>query len=184
MSVTKNKSLTEKIADYSISFFIYSVAIWLFNAISNWLVNSQSGFDGGILYGPYTPFYAFLIMGVMSIYNLIKKYGKKKEINPTPILLILISLTVFMIAENFGCVILEKITGEMPWSYSNKVLNINGKICWENTIFLIIFELICVYIVQPFFNKKFRRLWLSARIILAMTVVAVMVTDIICTFMK
>lgn len=182
--MAERKSVLEKASDYIISFFIYSVVIWIFNALSGWIVNPAGGFDGGLLYGPYAPFLALLVMGVMLIFNLIKKYGKAKEINPTPVLLVIISLIVFLGFEYLGSVVYELITGQMPWDYSEKIFNINGRICWENTIFLTIFELICVYVAQPFFNREIDRVWLSAKLIIAMSIVAIFITDIVCTFLK
>ena len=182
--MTERKSLTEKTADYIISFFIYSVVIWIFNAISGWIVHPQGGFDGGLLYGPYATFPALIVMGIMLIFNLIKKYGKTKDINPTPVLLVIISIALFMGAEYFGSVIYELVTGEMPWDYSWKIYNINGRICWENSIFLTVFELVCVYVAQPFLMSRLEKFPISARIITAMTMAVIILTDIICTFMK
>lgn len=182
--MTEGKSVTEKISEYIISFFIYSVVIWFFNAVSTWLVYPEGGFDGGLLMGPYAIFPALMIMGVMLIFNLIKIYGKPKDINPTPVLLVIISIVLFMGTEYSGSVIYELITGEMPWDYSLNIYNINGRICWENSIFLTVFELVCVYVAQPFFTKSFEKFPISARIIAAMAVVAIILTDIICTVIK
>lgn len=169
---------------YVMSFFIYSVVIWLYNAVSGWIIYPDSGFSGGILYGPYSPFYAALIMLVMLLFNLIKKYGKEKDINPTLILLICMSVVLFGVFEYLGALIYEWIFGAVPWDYSGRILNINGRICCENTIFLTVFEVICVYFAQPYLNKNLNKLWPVAKIIISMAVVAVLLTDVICTFMK
>ena len=182
--MTNEKSGIEKISDYTISFFIYSVVIWIVNAVSKWLVFPEGGFDGGILYGPYAPFFALMVMGVMLVFNLIKKFGKDKDINPTGILLILMSIVLFLGMEYLGSLVIEFITDVKPWDYTNNIFNINGRICWENAIFLTVFELITVFVTQPFLNRKLEKLWLSARIIIAMTVVTVIITDVICTCMK
>lgn len=182
--MTERKSVTEKTADYIISFFIYSVVIWTFNAISGWIVYPEGGFDGGMLYGPYAVFPALMVMGVMLVFNLIKIYGKPKDINPTPVLLVIISLVLFMGAEYLGSVIYELITGEMPWDYSMNIYNINGRICWENTVFLTVCELVCVYVAQPFFIKSLEKFPICVRIIASMSIAVIIFTDIVCTFIK
>ncbi|MBR2916215.1 MAG: putative ABC transporter permease [Clostridia bacterium] len=173
----------ESVLNYIISFFIYSVVLWVYKVIFSWAVN-PSGLETGVLYGPYMPFYGLCIMFVMLIFNLIKKYGKEKDINPTPILLIVMSVVLLGGLEFLGSLAYESIFKVAPWDYSKMVYNINGRICCENTIFLSVFELICVYIAQPFLNKILDKVWLSGRIIISMAIVAVLITDIICTFMK
>ncbi len=169
--------------NYIISFFIYSVVLWIYRFVFSWAIN-PNGVETGILYGPYAPFYGLCIMLVMFVFNLIKKYGKDKDINPTPILLVVMSVVLFGALEFFGSWVYEIIFGVAPWNYNGMLYNINGRICCENTISLAVFELICVYIAQPFLNKNLNKMGDGAKIIIAMAVIFVLVTDIICTFMK
>lgn len=184
MNVTEEKNIIERNIDYIISFFIYSVVIWFFNAFSGWVINPEGGFDGGLLYGPYAPFQALLIMAVMLVFRFMKKYGKKKEINPTPILLLIMSVLIFMTAEYGFSLIYQWLTGSVPWDYGDMVFNINSRICWENTLFLTVGEFVCVYVTQPCLDENLKKFPLSARIIIAVGYVFLLFTDGICTFMK
>ena len=181
--MTLKERQEESIFNYIISFFIYSVIWWFYRLAFSWVINPSEA-DTGILYGPYAPFYGLCIVLVMFIFNLIKKYGKDKEINPTPILLIVMSVVLFGALEFLGSLAYEAIFKVAPWNYSGMLYNINGRICCENIISLTVFEVICVYVAQPFFNRTFNKMWDSARIIISMLVIAILVTDIVCTFMK
>ena len=79
---------------------------------------------------------------------------------------------------------IEFLTGTKPWDYSGNIFNINGRICWENAIFLTVFELICVYVAQPFINRNSDRIRVSVRAVIAFVMIGAVITDVIFTFLK
>ena len=181
--MTEKRSREESVLNYIISFFVYSIFLWLYRFLFSWITNPKS-VDFGILYGPYAPYMALCIMFVMLLFGLIKKYGKKKDINPTPILLIIMSVIILGALEFLGSFIYECIFKTVPWNYSGMRTNIGGRVSLLNTVILSVFELIIVYIAQPFLNKTLDKLGYSTRIIISMAIVTILLTDIVCTALK
>ncbi len=180
-----DKNKANSFSNYIISFFIYSVVLWIYNMAENWVMLPPESYSTKwILYGPYMPYEALCIMGIMGLFCLAVKLGKDKDINPTPIFLVVMSLMGLSVFEYLGSWVYELIFGTAPWDYSGRIMNINGRVCCEHIAALTVIELICVYIAQPFFNKTLNKLNIWVRYILALLLATIIITDIICTFMK
>ncbi len=181
--MTREENRANSFSNYIISFFIYSIVLWIYNMAENWVMLPPESYSiQWILNGTYAPYTALEIMGVMGLFCLAVRLGKDKDINPTPIFLTVMSVILLSITEFFGSWVYELIFGTAPWDYSGRIMNINGRVCCEHIVALTVIELICVYIAQPFLNKALNRLNIWARYILALLCVTVILTDIICTF--
>lgn len=168
--------------NYIISFFIYSVVLWVYNIAENWVMFPPDGYDiNWILRGPYAVYAALEVMAIMGIFALITRLGKKADIHPTLIFLIGISVIGFALFEYFGSWAYEAVFKTAHWDYDGRIFNINGRVCGERIIMLTIIEVICVYVAQPFINKSLTKVkpWIRyalafvcAAAVLAYTVMA------------
>lgn len=184
-AVLNEKNKADSFSSYIIGFFIYGVVIWLYKTAGAFAVMPTGDFlSERILYGPYAPYAALEVMAVMGLFHLFSRFGAKKNITPTLIFLIVMSVILFSVFEYFGSLFYEMALGSAPWNYSGKILNINGRVCCEQIVALTVIEVICTYIAQPFLNRKLKGLNIWLRLILALLFVTVVITDIICTFMK
>lgn len=103
--------------------------------------------SGKLLKGPWCPLYG---IGGLIIFLFIKKLPKN-------ILIIYITgVIISSIVEYLTSIILEKIFKKRWWDYTGRVLNINGRICLENSLLFGIMAILLVYIYLPIkdsFNK-------------------------------
>ncbi len=170
-------------SNYIISFFICSIILWIYNMAENWVMLYAGGSGiKWILNGPYSPFAALEIMGVMGLFMLAVRLGESRDINPTPIFLVVMSVILFSVFEFFGSLIYETVRGSAPWDFGGRIMNINGRVCCERIVALTVIELAYLYVAQPFLNRVLNRIDIWIRYILALLFTVVILTDIICTF--
>ncbi len=182
--MTDNKR-ADSFSNYIICFFIYSVVLWIYNMVATWVMTPAGSYSPTwVLYGPYAPYAALEIMGIMALFKLFQRLGKPKDINPTPIFLVVMSVILFSALEYLGSLCYELIFKTVPWDYSGRIMNINGRVCCEHIVALTVVELICVYVAQPFFNRVLNKIPVWVRYIFALLFATVITTDIVCTFMK
>ncbi len=160
------------IYDYIILFFIYSFLGFLIEVIvtlacTNKLVNR------GFLIGPYCPIYG---VGAILVTLLLTHYIDR------PLGLFILCIFICAIIEYFTSYILEKIFNTRWWDYSNKKLNINGRICVENLIPFGIGCLIVIYILNPFFTNLLLQIPLTIKKIISIVTLIIFVIDIIISF--
>ena len=96
--------------------------------------------ERGFLYGPYCPIYGF---GGIIIITLLQPFSSNF------ILLFLFSMLLTSLLEYVTSYIMEKIFDAKWWDYSDKFLNINGRVCLRNSLLFGILGLVIMYIVHP-----------------------------------
>ncbi len=171
--MTEDKNKANSFWNYIISFFIYSIILWVYNVAENWVMFPSGSYDlGMVLFGPYAPYAALELMGIMGLFVLLAKLGKKRQINLTLISLIVMSIIGFAFFEYFGSWAYETIFGKLPWDYGERIMNINGRVCCEHIIALTVIEVAGVYVIQPFINKCFNKLNVWIRALLSLALVA------------
>lgn len=106
-------------------FFIYSFIGYIVEILSISSKSHSINLSRGYLIGPYLPIFGF---GGVLMTSLLGKY--KDDI----IVLFIMSLTICSLLEYFASLIMEKIFKVRWWDYSDRILNINGRICLENGI--------------------------------------------------
>ena len=77
---------------------------------------------------------------------------------------------------------LEVTTGLKYWDYSGVFLNINGRVCFECSLFFGFGGSLCLYIIAPFLEKKFEHFTLKVRIIACMILVSLFALDELYSF--
>lgn len=115
------------------------------------------GMNNGFLYGPWIPVYGFgccLIIAIMRlVFNRIK-VNKGLKI----FLVFLLSMFVLTILEFIGGNLIELLTGEVFWNYSDMKYNFGHYICLEVSIIWGIMSLIIIYIIKPLLDKLIKKI--------------------------
>ena len=121
-------------------FFIYSFFGYICECIYCSIKAGKKVTNRGFLIGPYLPIYG---VGAMFFIYLLDKYYYD------PIVLFIMSCVIATVLEYFTSIIMERVFKARWWDYSNKKLNINGRVCLENTFLFGIGGLIVMYLVNP-----------------------------------
>lgn len=106
-------------------FFIYSFLGYIVESISVSLMEKKVVWNRGFLVGPYIPIFG---TGAMTMILTLQKY--KDDI----VALFIMSMVVCLTIEYLCSLIAEKIFKLRWWNYSDKLFNINGRICLQNGI--------------------------------------------------
>ncbi len=171
------------IKTYFLLFLIYAISGWLIEVICK-LIQYKKFVDRGFLIGPYCPIYG---IGALLITFFLTRYEQ------TPILLFIMAVLVCGILEYLTSYFMEKIYHARWWDYSNKKLNINGRICLSNLIAFGILGIFIIYISNPFLIKQIESLskiwinilfWISLVIFIIDNVVSMIINNTIKTTTK
>ena len=127
------------IPKYVLLFFTYAILGWIMEVILS-IIQRKKLINRGFLIGPYCPIYG---IGVILTTILLAKYKEDRII--TFIMSILICGTL----EYFTSYLMEKIFHARWWDYSNKKMNINGRICLETLIPFGILAYVIIYFANP-----------------------------------
>lgn len=126
-----------------IMYIAYSILGWLMEVIVTLVVDKKL-VNRGFLIGPYCPIYG---VGYLAIITLLSSYMKH------PIALFILIIILCSIIEYLTSLIMEKLFHARWWDYSNRKLNINGRICLFNSLAFGVIGIIGLYFINPFFTK-------------------------------
>lgn len=129
-------------------FFIYSFLGYIVESTSVSMVEKKVVWNRGFLVGPYIPIFG---TGAMTMVLTLQKY--KDDV----VALFIMSMVVCLTIEYLCSLIAEKLFNLRWWNYSDKLFNINGRICLQNGI---LFGLAGVLVV------KYVNTWLESLIML------------------
>lgn len=130
-----------KIELYFLLFILYSFSGWLMEVVCK-SFQYRRFMNRGFLIGPYCPIYG---LGSLLIIFLLQGFSDNI------VILFLMSILICSSLEYFTSYIMEKIFRARWWDYSQKRLNINGRICFSTTIPFGILGCVIVSYVHPFF---------------------------------
>lgn len=132
-------------------YFIYYFSLFMIYSFSGWVIEMiYVGFaekkiiNRGFLLGPYLPIYGVagtLMTFILSFYI------------DYPLFLFLNAIIIGSIVEYFTGYAMEKIFKAKWWDYSKNPLNLNGRICLQNSVLFGILGTILVYYINPFLNN-------------------------------
>ena len=125
------------------------------------------------LHGPICPIYGY---GALLVSILLKKYQNDF------IITFLMSIIVCGLLEYFTSYFMELIFHARWWDYSDRKLNINGRICLENLVLFGIASSTIIYIVNPFIIQKINLIPINIQIILITTLLIIHTIDNIISF--
>ena len=154
---------------YFLLFLIYSFLGWCIETVGN-LIQRHKFVNRGFLLGPYCPIYG----GGAILITLLLKY-----FIDNPILLFIMAIVVCGILEYITSFVMEKIFHLRWWDYSNKKVNINGRVCLNTIIPFGILGMIIMYWTNPFFIDKLNMLSYDTLNIVFYICLTIYVTDII-----
>lgn len=120
-------------------FIIYSFFGWTMEVMTQFYKNHRF-INRGFLIGPYCSIYGF---GALLITFLLQKYAHD------PFTLFIMSILVCSLLEYITSWAMEKIIHARWWDYSNRIFNINGRICLETMIPFGILGVFLIYFANP-----------------------------------
>ena len=126
-----------------ILFWIYSFLGWCIE--TSWVsFKNKKIINRGFFIGPYCPIYG--TGGIL----LIALNGYQND----PIVVFILSIFICSVVEYLTSYFLELVYRVRWWDYSNRLFNINGRICLFNSFFFGLFGLLAVCVLTPFFTIK------------------------------
>ena len=119
----------------------------------------------------------------MIIFMLQKYRGKKimlaKRINIMPVVVAFLILAIVCVIEYIGHYAVETFAGAKPWDYSDKFMNVNGRICLEDSMRFVVLGMIGIYALVPIAEKLFGKLTGRQNTIVSIVLAAAMVVDVV-----
>ena len=155
-------------------FIIYSVGGWILESLYK-SVCERKLINSGFMYGPYCPIYGFgtLIM--------LLALGRLTD---NVILLFIVSFVVLSFWEYIVAIFLEKAYHTTYWNYSNKKMNIKGRVCLLNSCYWGILGVTFIKIIHPFISTYSQMLPTNLVIYLDYAIGVIMITDCIISSIK
>ena len=165
--------------DIILMFFIFSFAGWIME------MNVIFFLDGaivnrGALYGPWLPIYGFGCGSIILILNILNKHSSVKflkKIEQNPFIVFIMVMILCTILEFMTSYVMEKTMGLKYWDYSGHFMNIQGRVCLENSLFFGAGGCLCIYIIAPFLQKAFSKIPIQTKLTFASFLIAIMVMD-------
>ena len=111
---------------------------------------------------------------MVNIYN---KSKFVKQIEENPFIVFLIVMALCSVLEFLTSYFIEIRTGLKYWDYSGHFMNINGRICLENSLFFGVGGCLCIYIIAPFLQRMFSKIPYKTKVIFASALAFVMFGD-------
>ena len=138
--------LNKKDYNYLIfTFFFISVLCW-FVEIGYSLIARDKFVLPGVWYGPYCPIYGLCFIVLLLVI-------KRKDNFLLNIIKIFITATIIEYSISF---ISDKVFSDIIWNYSNKFLNINGRVCLDMSLMFTVLGLFMIYIIEPITDKIYK----------------------------
>lgn len=130
-------------------YFIYYFSLFMIYSFCGWIIEmiyvgvaEKKIINRGFLLGPYLPIYGFAGILMTFVLGFYVDY---------PLFLFLNAIIIGSIVEYFTGYAMEKIFKAKWWDYSDIPLNLNGRICLQNSILFGILGTILIYYINPFF---------------------------------
>ena len=134
----------------------YLILFLLIYAFLGWILETAYAFyetgtfvKRGFLYGPLCPIYGW---GAIILFGFLGKYKNNS------LKMFFISAIVFSVFEYFVSFGMEALFSAKWWDYSDKVLNLNGRISIFFSFVWGIFEVLFINHIHPFIKKKIDKL--------------------------
>jgi len=129
--------------DMYILFWIYSFLGWCIE--TSWVSYKSKRFiNRGFFLGPYCPIYGTGGILLLSL----------KNYQNDPLVVFILSVFICSVVEYLTSYFMELIYRVRWWDYSNRLFNLNGRICLFNSFFFGLFGLLAVCILNPYFTFK------------------------------
>jgi len=138
MIIAKERQITQDLPIYFSWFIIYSYIGWVYET-TYCSINAGRFVNRGFLYGPICPIYG------ASILLMILLTGRCRSL----ISLFLSCALISSVLEYVVSMGMENIYGRRWWNYSDKLLNINGRICLEAAVLFGVSGVLIIRFLHP-----------------------------------
>ena len=158
------------VTDAVFFFMIFCFVGWVWEV---GLVLFQEGIltNRGTMHGPWIPIYGF---GGTSIVFLLNRFKDNK------LKLFTSAVLLCAVLEYLGSFLLDFLFNSSYWDYKTMFMNLNGRICLAGLVAFGIGGMFAVYIAAPAIANFVRRYSKRTRIIAAVILAALFITDLIC----
>lgn len=163
------------LTDYIFIFFIFSVIGWLIE-VSLKSIQFHRFINRGFLVGPYCPIYGLGALLIVMSNEWLGKYDSSNAI------IFLNSVLICGFVEYFVSYFLEKFYHARWWDYTNRPMNLHGRIWIGNLILFGLGGLAIVNIFNPLFLSLFHNLDLRYREIIGMFIGILMLSDYVVSY--
>ena len=150
-------------------FFLVSIIFWFIEICYSLILRNQFVLPGA-WYGPYCPIYGLAFVLILLVF-------KKKGNVILNILKIAITVTVMEYVISF---ISEKLYNNIIWDYSERFLNLNGRVCLGMSLLFTITGIFMMYVFEPIIEKLYNKLGKSTKYIIIILSI-IMIIDMIIT---
>ena len=154
---------------YFLVFIIYSFCGWIVEIIDQYFEKGKI-INRGFLIGPYCPIYG--VGGLFMIFTLTRFMDN-------PFTLIIMAMLICSVLEYLTGFLMEKLFHARWWDYSDKKLNLNGRICLENIIGFGILGALFLYGINPFIFSKLKIIPTNILAIISLSVLIIFIIDLI-----
>lgn len=141
------KPLCNKISLYNIFwfFFIGSIAGFIIETI--WCIINRGSFEwrSSMIVGPFTVVYG---IGASILHIVLHNIDKRKVLH-----IFSFGVATGTAVEYLCSLLQEKLFGSVSWDYSDKFLNINGRVCLQCSIVWGLLAILWVAAIQPLIKK-------------------------------
>ncbi len=142
----------EKVVEYILFFFFYSVIGWIAEVIYCYIKDKKFT-NRGFLFGPICPIYGTGALSMLITLSWCKDI-RIGNFLIGPVLVFFIGVVVCDIVEYLTSFLMEKLFHARWWDYSKKKFNLHGRICLEHSTYWGIFSVALIYLVHPFGAAK------------------------------
>ena len=153
---------------YVLLFFLLSFAGWVWE-VTLYLVMDHVLVNSGVYRGPWLPIYG---TGGLLLWFILHKYSQR------PVVTFLFSMLICTVFEYIGSVFLELVWGVRWWDYSDRFLNIDGRVCLIGAICFGLFGMLLNCVLLPFYMKLYHKMHVRWRIILCGILLIFFVADV------
>lgn len=163
--------MIDTICKYFFWFVLYSFGGWVVETLL-YIIRDKKVVKRGFLFGPVCPIY-----GVAAIICNVLLYGRVNNV----FIVFIIGFFLTGLIEYITHFVMEKLFHAMWWDYSNRRLNLNGRVYLKG---LVIFGLgvdLIVFVIQPFVVKLTDLLDDNVLYIICFAVYSVLIVDLSAT---
>lgn len=160
--------------------FIFYFSLFFTNSILGWAVEvlrcsieAKKYVPRGFLIGPYCPIYGYAALIMLFIFNNVVK---------EPIFFFIIVTLIATILEFISSYVMEKLFKFRWWDYSNRKLNINGRVCLSAALLFGILGVTVIYFINPFVISFISNISHNTLIFLGLFALILFITDNIISF--
>ena len=152
-------------------FWIYSILGWIMET-TNVSLKEKRFINRGFFLGPYCPIYGTGGVLLLSL----------NTYESDPFVVFILSIMICSIVEYLTSYFLELIYRVRWWDYSNRLFNINGRICLFNSICFGLLGMFLVCFFNPYFLNIINNMNNNIRLIIVIILFIITTIDIVITF--